>query len=159
MDAIYNLRSSKWEDHIPVQLQLVKDDDILAETLASSRAVQVSDSEHSDDSLSDIDISALLNHSDKKLSSPSVDSVKGAGAGGSGLSASGSGGRGSNGSVSQNDINQIILSLSSLGERLDSMEKNYVKGLPKTNDVSKVKTIQPIKSNVLKHKPNNIGLI
>ena len=26
-----------------------------------------------------------------------------------------------------------------MGERLDSMEKNYVKGLPKTNDVSKVK--------------------
>ena len=60
MDDRYNLRSSKWECHIPVQLQLVKDDDFLAETLASSGAGQVSDSQHSDNSLSDIDISALL---------------------------------------------------------------------------------------------------
>ena len=96
MDARYNLRSSKRECHIPVQLQLVKDDDFLAETLASSGARQVSDFDHSDDSLSDI--SALLNHSDQKLSSPSIDSVKGAG--GSGWSAGGPVERESNDSVS-----------------------------------------------------------
>ena len=73
----------------------MKDDDFLAETLASSSGTrQVFDSEHSDDSISDIDISALLNHLDQKLSSPSVDSDKGAGAGGSGRSAGGPGGRG-----------------------------------------------------------------
>ena len=117
MDARYNLRSSKRECHIPVQLQLEKDDDFLAQTLASSSGTgQVFDSEHSDDSISDIDISGLLNHSDQKLSSPPVDSVKGVGAGGSGRSASGLGGRGSDGSVFRNDINQIILAqLSSPG--------------------------------------------
>ena len=42
-------------------LQLVKDDEFLAETLAlSSGTGQVFDSEHSDVSISDIDISALF---------------------------------------------------------------------------------------------------
>ena len=50
-------------------------------------------------------------------------------------------GVGPGGFISQNDINQIILAqLSLLGERLDSMGKNYVNDLPKkTNDMSKVK--------------------
>ena len=103
---------------------------------------QVFDSEHSDDSISDIDISALLDHSDQKLSLPSTHSVNSAKAGGSGRASGGTGGKGSNSSVSQNYINQIILAqLGSLGERLDSMEKNYVKGVPKkTSDMSKVKS-------------------
>ena len=65
------------------------------ETLASSSGTgKVFDSEHSDDSTSDIDISALLNHVDQKLSAPPVDSVKGVGAGGSGWSVGGPGGGG-----------------------------------------------------------------
>ena len=93
MDTRHSLRSSKRECHIPVQLQLVEDDEFLAETFASSFGTgQVSDSEHSDNSLSDIDISAPLNHTDPKLSSPSVDLVKGAGSDGSGRSAGGLGG-------------------------------------------------------------------
>ena len=64
MDARYNLRSTKRECNIPVQLQLAKDDDFLA--LASSSGTgQVFDSEHS----ADIDISVLLKHSNKKLPS------------------------------------------------------------------------------------------
>ena len=73
-----------------------------------------------------------MNHSDQKLSSPYVDSVKGTEASGSGQSSGGSGGQGSNGSISQNDINQIVLAqLSSLGECLDSMEKIMSKVCPR----------------------------
>ena len=50
---------------------MYRDDDFLAHTLASSSGTgQVFDSELSDDSISDIDISAFLNHSDQKLSPP-----------------------------------------------------------------------------------------
>ena len=65
MDARYNLRSSKRECHIPVQLQLVNDK-FLTESLASaSGAGQVFDSELCN---SGHDIFALLDHLDKKLS-------------------------------------------------------------------------------------------
>ena len=45
---------------------------------SSSGTGQVFDSEQSDTSTSDIDISALLDHSNKKLSSPQLVSGKGA---------------------------------------------------------------------------------
>ena len=62
---------------------------------------------------------------------------------------------GSNSSVSQNDINKIILSqLSSLGERLDSLEKIMSKVCPKQIMCQKLKN-QPTKLNVLKNKPKN----
>ena len=71
MDMRYTLRSNKCECHIPVQLQLVRDEEFLAETLASSSGTgQVFDSEQSDTNTSDIDIFAILNRSDQKLSSP-----------------------------------------------------------------------------------------
>ena len=42
--------------------------------------------------------------------------------------------------VTQNDINQIILSqLNALGERLTNMEKNSKKVHKKTSDLSKIK--------------------
>ena len=64
MDIRYTLISNKCECHIPVQLQLARDDEFLAETLASSSGTgQVFDSGQSDTSTSDIDIFALLNHS------------------------------------------------------------------------------------------------
>ena len=123
----YIFRSQKRECHIPVQLQLMKDEEFLAESLASSGTGQVFDYEHSDDSTSDIDILALLNHSDQKLSSPIVNFGKTAGAGGSGL-VSGGPGSGSADSVSQSDINQTILAqLNSLDEQLGSMEKTFGK--------------------------------
>ena len=50
----------------------------------SSGTGQVFDSEQSDSSVSDIDISALLDHSDQNLSSPYLASGKGAQAGASG---------------------------------------------------------------------------
>ena len=138
MDARYNLRSTKREHHIPVQLQLLDDADFMAETLRTTRPGQVSDLEHSDDSTSDINISALLDHSDQNLSSCPTHSDKGAGAGGSGSASRAGGARGTGNIVSQNEINQIILAqLNSLGDRLDNMEKNKVK---KTSDMSKVKS-------------------
>ena len=71
----YNLRSGKRECHIPIQLQLPRDEDFLAGSLeASGHAGQVPDSDQSDISGSHIDISALLNSSDQNSpsSSPTV---------------------------------------------------------------------------------------
>ena len=68
----YNLRSGKRECHIPIQLQLARDEEFLMESLeASGHAGQVFDSDQSDLSRSDIDISALLNTSDQnKVTQP-----------------------------------------------------------------------------------------
>ena len=72
----YNLRSGKRECHIPVQLQLARDEDFLTGSLeASGQAGQVSDSDQSDINGSDIDISALLNTSEQN--SPMSSPVKG----------------------------------------------------------------------------------
>ena len=58
----YKLRSGKRECHIPIQLQLARDEDFLAGSLeASGHAGRVPDSDQSDISGSDIDLSALLN--------------------------------------------------------------------------------------------------
>ena len=62
----YNLQSGKRECHIPIQLQLARDEDFLTGSLeASGHAGQVSDSDQSDIGRSDIDISALLNTSEQ----------------------------------------------------------------------------------------------
>ena len=121
----------------------------MKETLASSSGTgQVFDSEYSDDSIFDIDLSAFFNP---------VDSAKGAEAGGSGWSACGPGWLGYDGSVSQSDINRIILAqLTSLGERLDSMEKIMSRVFPKPMMCQKLK-IQPTQLNVLKHKITQHG--
>ena len=119
---------------------------------SSSETGKVFDSQHSDDSISDIDISALLNHLDQRLYSPPVDSARTAEAGGSGQASGGPGGRGSDGLVSQNDINQIILV-----QRLDCLENNFVKILhKKTNDVSTVKNFAN-KSKHSKAQPTHHG--
>ena len=116
--------------HIPVQLQLAKDNEFLAETMASSSETgQVFDSEQSDTSNSDIDISA---HLDQNLSFPHLASGKGAQAGAPGQVSGASERRDFADSVSQSDINQIILAqLSALGERLDNIEKIKVKKYPR----------------------------
>ena len=62
MDKRYNLRSGRREYHIPVQLQLARDEEFLAGSLSSpSETGQVFVSDNSDTSMSDIDISTLLN--------------------------------------------------------------------------------------------------
>ena len=122
-----NLRSKKRECRIPIQLQMAGDEDFMA-TLgpSTSRMGQVSFTEHSDSgSESDIDISDLINHSDK-ISSPVLASGRGA---------SSNEGKGSLGDtqVSQNDINQQILSqLASLGDRLTNVVSNQSKFTKKT---------------------------
>ena len=132
----YNLRSGKRECHIPIQLQLARDEDFFAGSLeASGHAGQVPDSDQSDINGSDIDISALLNSSDQNSpsSSPTVTN--------NGQASRGPGEGGSTDYVTQNDINQIILSqLNALGERLTNMEKNSQKAPKKTNDHSKIKS-------------------
>ena len=68
----YNLRPGKRECHIPIQLQLARDEDFLTGLLeASGPAGQVSDSDQSDIGRSDIDISALLNTSKQNSPIPS----------------------------------------------------------------------------------------
>ena len=99
---------------------------------SSSVTGQVFDSEHFDDSISGIDISVLLNHCFfRNCPHPlyiQLISLRLAAPGGLLVAR----GWGSNGSVSQNDINQIILpQLNSLGERLDSMGKNMSRLCPK----------------------------
>ena len=65
-DKTYNLRSKKKEGTIPIQLQLASDEDFMA-TLRPSTSGQVFESEHTDSSDSDIDISDLINHSDQNF--------------------------------------------------------------------------------------------
>ena len=72
----YNLRSGKRGCHIPIQFQLARDGDFLAGSLeASGLAGQVSDSDQSDISGSDIDISALLNSSKFSLIFPHCQKI------------------------------------------------------------------------------------
>ena len=80
-------------------------------------------------STSGIDISTLLNHSDQKLSSPQLVSGKGAQAGGHGRVSGTSEGRDSTDSVSQSDINQIVLIQLNAIEAI--MKKQKFKRCPK----------------------------
>ena len=159
MDARHNFRSNKRECHIPVQLQLARDDEYLAETLAlSSGTGQVFDSEQSDTSTSDIDIYALLDHSDQNLSSPHLASSKGAQAGSLGRVSSASEGRDSVDSVSQSDINQIILAqLSALGECLDILKKLKLKSCPRKQVICQKLNPLPNGTKVLKLKSHSLG--
>ena len=116
----YNLRSNR-ECWIPIQLQLASDADFLTalgEGPSSSQSRQVGFADLSD-SGSDIDIDALVDHSDQSLSSDShvLDRVHNTDKGHAPQA------MGSNqSSVDQNHINtQILAQLSALGARLDSM--------------------------------------
>ena len=134
----YNLRSNRGECRIPIQLQLASDADFLTvsgEGPSSSQPGQVCFTDLSDFG-SDIDIDALVDHSDQNLSSEShgFDRVHNAGKGHTPQP------MGSNQSnVDQNQIyTQILAQLSALGARLDSMESTMKLG-KKTNDTSKIK--------------------
>ena len=63
------MRSKKKEYSIPIQLQLASDEDFMV-ALRPSTSGQVFESEHTDLSDSDIDISDLINHSNQNLPDP-----------------------------------------------------------------------------------------
>ena len=68
-EARDNLISKRRECRIPIQLQMAGDEDFMATLgLPTSRMGQVSFTEHSHSgSESDIDVSVLINHSDKNF--------------------------------------------------------------------------------------------
>ena len=103
-DKRYNLRSKKKECSIPIQLQVASDDDFMA-ALRPSTSGQVSESEHTDLSDSDIDVSELIDHSDQNLSDPVNSDAEAFPERGQSPANQST----SNDSVSQNDINRKIL--------------------------------------------------
>ena len=132
-DKTYNLRSKKNECSIPIQLQLASDEDFMA-ALRPSTFGQVSYSEHTDSSDSDIDKSDMINNSDQNfrillvkmwrvpLAKDGVDhSCQ------------------NDHSVSQNDINrQILAQLSNLGDHLGVIEcSTSCNPYKKTSDVGR----------------------
>ena len=135
----YNLRSNRGECRIPIQLQLASDAEFLmasGEDPSSSHSGQVGFTDLSD-SGSDIDIDALVDHSDQNLSPTSHNSegIHNASKGHAPQS------MGSNrNDVDQNHINtQILAQLNALGARLDNMESSMKIG-KKTGDSSKIKS-------------------
>ena len=137
-EARYNLRN-RGECRISIQLQLASDVDFLTASGGGADSVQtgqvVTDLS---DSGSDIDISALVDHSDQNLSSSPIFSGRGVHKATEGQASHPSG---SNAALTdQQYINSQILSqLSALGARLDSMENSMKKPVKKTNDGSKIK--------------------
>ena len=137
MDARYNLRSQKrTEKVIPVELQLASDADFLSHTVGSSHPMpgEVSSDHSFSTSASDLDISGLLDTSDREFQSPTFGSGKHARAG---VSAGESGASTSKG---QESINKQILSqLSTLGDRLDTLENSTAGKYKKSANVKKIK--------------------
>ena len=144
METHYNFRSSHKEEHvIPVQLQLQSDEAFLTQKLGASLPSpgQVSFDQSDSTSSSDLDVSALLNTSDKICSSPDFGSDK---------SAKHTGHAHASGCVrtegrdqtnpSQADISKQILSqLSRLCDRLTNIEKVQQQACKKYVDVKKIK--------------------
>ena len=137
-EARYNMRN-RGECHIPIQLQLASDVDFLTASGVGADSSQsgqvVTDLSGSG---SDIDISALIEHSDQNLPSSPVHSGHGVQNARKGQSSQAPG---SNvGLMEQQHINaQILTQLRALGARLDSMENSMEKPVRKTNDVTKIK--------------------
>ena len=137
-EARYNLRN-RGECRIPIQLQLASDVDFLT---ASGGGADSSQSGQVvidlSDSGSDIDIFALVDHSDQNLSSSPILSGQRDHTANEGQASRPSG---SNAALTdQQYINSQILSqLSALGARLDSMESSMKKPVKKTSDVTKIK--------------------
>ena len=132
----YNLRN-RGECRIPIQFQLASDVDFLTasgEGADSSQSGQVVT--ELSDSGSDIDISALVEHSD--LSSSPVISGHGVQKARQGQASQVSG---SNAALTEQQYinSQILSQLSALGARLDSMGYSMKKPVKKTNNVSKLK--------------------
>ena len=153
----YNLRN-RGECRIPIQLQLASDVDFLT---ASGKGADSSKSGQVvtdlSDSGSDIDISALIEHSDQNLSSSPVVSGHGVQKARQGQASQASG---SNVALmEQQHINtQILSQLSALGARLDSMENSMKKTVRKTNDVTKIKKSKTkLGSMACKWHPRRLG--
>ena len=84
MDTRYNLRSQRrTEKVIPVELQLALDTDFFSQTVGSSHPMsgQVLSDQSFSTSSSDLDVSGLLNISDRDFQSPGFGSGKHARAG------------------------------------------------------------------------------
>ena len=114
--------------------------------LRPSTSGQVFESDHTDSSDSDIDVSDLINHSDQNLSYPvnrDKEAFPGGGQGPANQEVS-------NDSISQNDINrQILQQLSNLGDRLAVIEGNRGHKLFKRL-LMRNKSKHQIRSSVLK---------
>ena len=141
MDVRYNLRSQKrTEKVIPVELQLASDADFLSHAVGSShpKPGQVLSDQSFSTSASDLDVSGLLENSDRDFQSPNFGSGKHAR---TDVSTHESGASTSNShDMSQESINKQILSqLSALGDRLATLEKSTVQKCKKSADVKKIK--------------------
>ena len=114
---------------------------VLAGSLRSpSETWRVFDSDNSDTSSPEIDISALLK-SDHNSSTKHFVSDTDAKSDGLGQGPSATGEGGASNFVSQNDINQMFLSqLAALDDRLNKKEKENKHEPTKTSDRSKIKT-------------------
>ena len=158
-EARYNLRN-RGECHIPIQLQLASDVDFLTASgggADSSQSGQVVTD--LSDSGSDIDVSALVDHSDQNLSSSPIFSGQGVHKAREGQASRPSG---SNAALTdQQYINSQILSqLSALGARLDSMESSMKKPVKKTNDASKIKKSKSkVKVDAVQTGAHRVGAI
>ena len=111
--------------------------------LRPSTSGQVFESEHTDSSDSDIDVSELIDHSDQNLSDPVYSDAEAFPGHGQGPANQGT----SNDSVSQNDINRKILQqLGSLGDRL-AVIKGSTRSKPykKTSDAKRIKSSSSVK--------------
>ena len=155
METRYHLRSFNKEEHvIPVQLQLHSDEDFLTQTMGASHPSpgQVSLNQSDSTSSSDVDVSALLNISDKICSSPDFGSDKSAKPIGH-AHASGrvlTEGRDQT-NPSQADINKQMLSqLSRLGDRLTNIERVQQQACKMSVDVKKIKNPKVAKGNSVK---------
>ena len=142
MDTRYNLRSEKrTEKVIPVELQLPADADFLSHTVGSSHSMpgQVLSDQSFGTSTSNLDVSGLLDTSDREFQSPIFGSGEHARAGvlarELGVSQS------KYEALSQNSINKEILAqLSALGDRLATYEHSTAVRCKKSFDVKKIKT-------------------
>ena len=153
MDTRYNLRSSNREEHV-IPVQLHSDEDFLTQTLGARHPSpgQVSFNQSDSNRSSYLDVSALLNTSDKICSSPNFGSDKSAKPTGH-AHASGrvrTEGR-DHSNPSQADINKQILSqLSRLGDRLANIEKVQQQTCKKSVDVKKIKNPKVAKKHSFK---------
>ena len=110
--------------------------------LRPSTSGQVFDSEHTDLSDSDIDVSDLINHSAQNLSDLVNRDAEVFPGWGQGPAIQGN----SNDSVSQNDNRQILQQLSNLGDRLAVIEgSNRPRPYKKTSDAKQIKTSNKVR--------------
>ena len=148
MDTRYNLRSQRrTEKVIPVELQLASDADFFSQTVGASHPMpgQVYSDHSLSTSASDLDISGLLDTSDCDFRSPVFGSGKPARAGVLVKESVASTSKNEiatsmNEDSSQESINrQILAALSTMGDRLTTLEQNATVKCKKSVDNRKIK--------------------